>query len=129
MSRQAVAILRDAERECGGGRFVFPGSGASARPISESTFNAALRRLGYSKDEMTAHGFRSTASTLLNEAGLFSPDAIERALAHSERDRVRASYNRAAHLSERAQMAQWWSDYLDTLRDGAAVIPLRPRVA
>jgi integrase len=126
LSRQAVAILDEAGKVSGGCRLVFPGLRSPARPISENTFNAALRRLGYSKDEMTAHGFRSTASTLLNESGRWSPDAIERALAHGERDKVRAAYNRAAHMAERRDMAQWWSDYLDTLRDGAEVIPLRP---
>ena len=86
----------------GRGRLVFPGLRGNS-PISENTFNAALRRLGYSKDEMTAHGFRSTASTLLNESGQWSPDAIERALAHGDRDKVRAAYNRAAHMAERRQ--------------------------
>jgi integrase len=129
LSRQAVAIMDEAALVSGQGRLAFPGLRSPSRPISENTFNAALRRLGYSKDEMTAHGFRSTASTLLNESGRWSPDAIERALAHGERDKVRAAYNRAAHMEERRAMAQWWSDFLDTLRDGAAVIPLRPKAA
>ena len=129
LSRQAVAILDEAGKVSSGCRLVFPGLRSPARPISENTFNASLRRPGYSKDEMTAHGFRSTASTLLNESGRWSPDAIERALAHGERDKVRAAYNRAAHMEERRAMAQWWSDYLDTLRDGAEVIPLRPKAA
>jgi integrase len=128
LSRQAVAILDEAGKVSGGCRLAFPGLRSPSRPISENTFNAALRRLGYSKDEMTAHGFRSTASTLLNESGRWSPDAIERALAHGERDKVRAAYNRAAHMEERRAMAQWWSDYLDALRDGAEVIPLRPGI-
>lgn len=84
--------------------------------MSENTLNAALRRLGYSSDEMTAHGFRATASTLLNESGKWSADAIERALAHGHENKVRGAYHRGAHWQERVEMAQWWSDYLDTLR-------------
>jgi integrase len=129
LSRQAVAIMDEAALVSGRSRLAFPGLRSPSRPISENTFNAALRRLGYSKEEITAHGFRTTASTLLNESGRWSPDAIERALAHGERDKVRAAYNRAAHMEERRAMAQWWSDYLDTLRDGAEVIPLRPKAA
>jgi integrase len=90
--------------------------------MSENTLNAALRRLGYASDEMTAHGFRAMASTLLNESGKWSPDAIERALAHGDGDRVRAAYHRGAHWKERVAMAQWWSDYLDALRSGADVV-------
>lgn len=86
--------------------------------------NAGLRRLGYTTDEMTAHGFRAMASTLLNESGKWSPDAIERALAHSDSDSVRASYQRGAHWQERVEMAQWWSDYLDQLRKGEDILPI-----
>lgn len=121
LSAQAVRILRDAERLSGGSKLVFPGL-RGGRPLSENTFNAALRRLGYGHDEMTAHGFRAMASTLLNESGKWNPDAIERALAHGERDKIRAAYNRAAHWAERVAMAQWWSDYLDVLRRGAQVL-------
>lgn len=117
LSRQAVTILKDAELLSGTGKLVFPGL-RGGRPLSENTFNAALRRLGYGHDEMTAHGFRAMASTLLNESGKWNPDAIERALAHGERDKIRAAYNRAAHWEERVAMAQWWSNYLDTLRNG-----------
>ena len=81
--------------------------------MSENTINAALRRLGYSSDEMTAHGFRSMASTLLNESGQWSADAIERALAHQDSSMVRAAYHRGEHWDERVKMAQWWSDELD----------------
>ena len=95
--------------------------------MSENTINAALRRLGYSGDEMTAHGFRAMASTLLNESGKWSPDAIERALAHKDKDAVRAAYHRGAHWQERVDMAQWWGDHLDALRKGADIIPLRER--
>jgi integrase len=92
--------------------------------MSENTVNAGLRRLGFSGDEMTAHGFRAMASTLLNESGKWNPDAIERALAHGDDDRVRAAYHRGAHWQERVEMAQWWSDYLDTLRTGPDVLPI-----
>ena len=85
--------------------------------MSENTVNAALRRLGFSGDEMTAHGFRATASTLLNESSKWQPDAIERALAHQDRDPVRAAYSRGTYWDERVRMAQWWSDNLDELRD------------
>jgi integrase len=108
----------------GGGRFVFPSVRTKLRPMSENTLNAALRRMGYSNDDMTSHGFRSTASTLLNESGKWSVDAIERALAHGDAGTVRAAYHRGAHWQERVLMAQWWSDYLDRLRVGGQVIPL-----
>jgi integrase len=84
--------------------------------MSENTINAALRRLGYSGSEMTAHGFRALASTLLNESGKWNPDAIERALAHKDVNATRGTYHRGAHWQERVQMAQWWSDFLDSLR-------------
>ncbi|BEV10328.1 tyrosine-type recombinase/integrase [Asticcacaulis sp. DW145] len=125
LSRQALEILTDAKALAYGSKYVFPSIRTGLRPMSENTINVALRRLGYSGDEMTAHGFRSTASTLLNESGLWSPDAIERALAHKGSDRVRAIYHRGAHWDERVRMAQWWSDYIDRLRDGAAVVPIR----
>jgi integrase len=86
--------------------------------------NAGLRRLGYGSDEMTAHGFRAMAATLLNESGKWHPDAIERALAHGDTDRVRAAYTRGAYWQERVEMAQWWSDHLDTLRKGADIVPI-----
>ena len=86
--------------------------------MSENTLNAALRRLGYGSDEMTSHGFRSTTSTPLNESGKWAPDAIERALAHKDNDNVRAAYHRGTHWDERVKMAQWWSDYLDKLKNG-----------
>ncbi len=124
LSTQAVAILNEAAELTGGGRYIFPSVRTNLRPMSENTLNAALRRLGYSNDEMTSHGFRSTASTLLNESGKWSPDAIERALAHGDTDNVRAAYHRGAHWDERVRMAQWWSDYLDRLREGGRVIPL-----
>lgn len=128
LSTQALSILKGVQKITGGGKLVFPGL-RGGRPLSENTFNAALRRLGYDHDEMTAHGFRAMASTLLNESGKWNPDAIERALAHGERDKIRAAYNRAAHWAERVAMAQWWSDYLDTLRSGADVIPIKSNAA
>ena len=124
LSQQAVAILREVEALSGGGRFVFPKLGSPLKPMCENAINQALRRLGYSSDDMTAHGFRSTASSLLNESGKWSPDAIERSLAHADGNQVRAAYHRGAHWPERVQMAQWWSDHLDTLRKGAEIIPL-----
>jgi integrase len=90
--------------------------------MSENTLNAAFRRMGYSKEEVTAHGLRATASTFLNESGLWNPDAIERALAHGDSNVVRGIYHRGKHWEERVRMAQWWSDYLDELRTGGKVI-------
>lgn len=125
LSDQALAILKEAQELTGAGRYVFPSVRTALRPMSENTLNAALRRLGYGSDEMTSHGFRSTASTLLNESGKWSADAIERALAHGDSDSVRAAYHRGAHWDERVKMAQWWSDYLDKLRIGGAIVTLR----
>jgi integrase len=124
LSTQAIAILRELQPLTGRGRYVFPGARANGRPMSENTVNAALRRLGYTSDQMTGHGFRSMASTLLNEQG-WHRDAIERQLAHAERDTVRAAYNYAEHLPERCRMMQAWADFLDGLANGADVIPLK----
>jgi integrase len=128
LSRQAVACLRELHPLTGSGRYVFPGARTNGRPMSENTVNAALRRLGFGKDDMTGHGFRSMASTLLNEQG-WHRDAIERQLAHAERDAVRAAYNYAEHLPERRRMMQAWADYLDALRTGADVVPIRRQPA
>lgn len=125
LARQSLAILREAQELTGDGQFVFPSIRSPRNPMSENTINAALRRLGFGKDEMTAHGFRAIASTLLNESGKWSSDAIERALAHKDKDHVRAAYHRGAHWQERVEMAQWWADYLDGLRSGGEVVPLR----
>jgi len=124
LSTQAVAILREIQPLTGEGKYVFPGARTTTRPMSENAVLAALRRMDYATDEMTGHGFRSMASTLLNEQG-FNRDAIERQLAHAERDGVRAAYNYAEYLPERKRMMQQWADYLDTLKTGAQVIPLR----
>lgn len=124
LSAQAVAILRELRPLTGSGRFVFPSVRSAQRPMSENTVTGALRRLGYPSGEMTGHGFRSMASTLLNEQG-WHRDAIERQLAHGERNKVRAAYNYAEHLPERRKMMQAWADYLDGLRNGGDVLPLR----
>jgi integrase len=127
LSTQAAAILAQLKPLTGQGRhvrFVFPGARSRERPMSENAVTAALRRLGFEGSEMTAHGFRSTASTRLNEMG-WSPDVIERQLAHGERNKVRAAYNRAQYISERRKMMQAWADYLDELRVKAQVVPIR----
>ena len=89
--------------------------------------NQAFRRMGFTGDEVTSHGLRTTASTLLNESGKWHPDAIERALAHGDSDAVRGIYNRGHYLDERTTMMQWWSDYLDQLRAGAEIVSLAER--
>jgi integrase len=120
LTRQVVEILTDIHFYTGQGRFLFPSMRAASAPISDVTLPTALRRLGYSKEEMTVHGFRCMASTLLNEQG-YNRDWIEHQLAHSERDSVRAAYNYAKCLPDRRRMMQEWADYLDGLRDGKAV--------
>jgi integrase len=127
LARQAVALIRQLESYTGGGRYLFPSLRTAARPISENTLGAALRRLGFSKDEMTAHGFGAMASTLLNEQG-FPPDVIELQLAHAERDEVRAAYHRAQRLEERRRMMQAWADYRDGLRASSNVVPIKRKV-
>jgi len=121
LSRQAVEVLRAIHPLTGSGRYVFPGLRTTERPMSENTVNAALRRMGYEKDEMTGHGFRSMASTLLHEQG-WPHEAIERQLAHAERNAVSAAYNYAEHLPKRREMMQHWADYLDGLAAGAKVV-------
>jgi integrase len=128
LADQALAILRELHPLTGRGRYVFPGARSADRPMSENTVNAALRRLGYDKDVMTGHGFRTLASTTLHEQG-WPSDIIERQLAHAERNKIKAAYNRAEHLPERRRMMQAWADHLDTLREGANVVPLRRPVA
>jgi len=120
LSKQAVAIFKRLKPITGHGRLVFLGSKGANRPISENTMNGALRTLGYDHNEMTSHGFRSMASTLLNEQG-WNRDAIERQLAHSPRDQVRAAYNYAQFMPERIDMMQKWANYLDSLRNPATV--------
>lgn len=119
LSRQAAEILRELHPLTSRGRYVFPSLLTRDRPMSENTINAALRRLGYGGDVQTGHGFRRMASTLLNEQG-FPPDVIELQLAHAERNKVRAAYNKAQRLGERRNMMQVWADYLDQLRSSQA---------
>ena len=116
LARQALEILKELKMVTGCGKYLFPSLRTAIRPISDNTVNAALRRLGYSTEEMTGHGFRSMASTLLNELG-WNRDAIERQLAHGERNAVRAAYNYAEFLPERRKMMGAWADYLDKLRN------------
>lgn len=125
LSTQAVALLRELLPLTGVGRYVFPSVRTLSRPMSENTVNVALRRLGYGKDEMTGHGFRSMAASRLNEMG-WNADAIERQLAHAESNKVRAAYTHAAqYLVERTQMMQAWADYLDSLRVGGNVTAIK----
>jgi integrase len=124
LSRQAVEVLGELQPLTGAGHYVFPSARTVARPMSENAITAALRRMSYERGQMTAHGFRTVASTLLNELG-WPPDAIERQLAHAERDGVRNAYNRAEYLTERRRMMQAWGDYLDGLAISGVVIPIR----
>jgi integrase len=113
LSRKALSILEEIKPLTGSGKYVFPSSRGDGRPMSDNTVRTALKSLGYESDVMTAHGFRTTASTLLNEQG-WSPDALERQLAHAPRDQVRTAYNRAQYLEERRRMMQSWADYLNS---------------
>ena len=124
LSKQVLALLRQLRDVTGGEGYVFPAFYTKSRPMSENTLNSAFRRMGFSNDEITAHGLRSTASTMLNESGKWHPDAIERALSHGDSNAVRGAYNRGNYWDERVRMAQWWSDYLDKLREGGKVIPM-----
>ncbi|MFO1465884.1 MAG: integrase arm-type DNA-binding domain-containing protein [Steroidobacteraceae bacterium] len=126
LSRQAVAILKDLQPLTGPDGLVFPSITSAVRPISENTLNAALRRLGYPKEQMSSHGFRTLASTNLNEQG-FHPDLIELQLAHKERNKVRAAYNKATRLAERRKMMQAWADFLDALKASNNVVAIKRR--
>jgi integrase len=119
MSRQVTGILKDLRQYTGGGKFLFPSPFNVNRQISDMGLLNALRRLGYGKDEMTVHGFRGMASTLLNELG-YRAEVIEAQLSHHERDSVRAAYNHAEYMPERRKMMQEWADYLDGLKDATA---------
>lgn len=116
LSRQVQAYLAELQELTGPTGYAFPAFHTSRRPLSENTVNQAFRRMGYAVGEVTAHGLRTTASTFLNESGRWSPDAIERSLAHADKDTVRGAYNRGFYWEERVSMHQWWSDYLDELR-------------
>ncbi|MEK6686111.1 MAG: integrase arm-type DNA-binding domain-containing protein [Pseudomonadota bacterium] len=122
LTRQTIDILTELKSIAGESRYLLPGRNPN-KPISNNTLLFTLYRLGY-KGKMTGHGFRAVASTALNESGLFSPDAIERQLAHGERNEVRGAYNRAEYLPERKRIMTWWSDHLEALEKGAEVIPL-----
>ena len=127
LATQAVDILRELHQLTGAGRYVFPGARCRTQHMSAETIRASLVRMGYGPDSdnpMTAHGFRGMASTLLHEQG-WNTDMIERQLAHAERNKVKAAYNHAEHLPERRRMMQAWADYLDGLKAGAQVIPIR----
>jgi integrase len=128
LSKQAVALLKDIHPLTGHQQFVFASNQGKngEKHISREAIGAAIRRMGY-QGQHTAHGFRTTASTLLHEQG-FHSDMIERQLAHAEQNKVKAAYNRAQHLPERVKMMQSWADYLDGLKNGAAVIPFRKQI-
>ena len=127
LSRQVLEMIEELREVTGHRRYLFPCMGSPRRPMSENGVNQALRRLGYETGEMTAHGFRAMAATLLNEMGRWNPDAIERQLAHQEASSVRRAYARGEYWDERVAMMQHWSDYLDGLRDAAeAPRPAKP---
>ncbi len=121
LSQQAIEIFQSILPLTGNGKYIFPSIRSNSRPMSENTVNGALRRLGYEKDEMTGHGFRSMASTLLHEHD-WPHAAIERQLAHSERNKVSAAYNYAEHLTIRREIMQWWADYLAVLAAGDKIM-------
>ena len=122
LSDHVLAMITKLRKMNGEGRYLFPSIRSATRPITDNTLNAALRRLGYDKTEVTAHGFRATASTLLNEMGKWHPDAIERQLAHVESNEVRRAYARGSHWDERVKMMKHWSNYLEGLRIGGKIL-------
>jgi integrase len=124
LSTQAINILRELQPLTGRGRYVFPSDRSSQRPMSDNAILAALRRMGIEKDEMSGHGFRAMARTILDEVLGFRPDWIEHQLAHAVRDPNGRAYNRTAHLPERRKMMQEWADYLDELKY-SNVVPIR----
>jgi integrase len=125
LSKQALEILCELQPLTGRGRFVFPSARSNQRPMSDNAILAALRRMGIPKDEMSGHGFRAVARTILDEVLGVRPDLIEHQLAHAVRDPNGRAYNRTAHLPERKKMMQQWADYLDKLKAGADIIPIR----
>jgi integrase len=124
LSRQALAVLDKLRPITGNHRHLFASLLKRGQPIATNRLNAALREAGFASDEVSAHGFRAMASTILNESGKWSPDVIELQLAHQERNKVRAAYNRARRWPERFEMMQWYADYLDGLRDRGEVVAL-----
>jgi integrase len=129
LAPRAIAILQQLHPITGSGTLVLPGVRSVRQAMSEGTLNAALRRLGYAQDEATAHGFRATASTLLNEAGLWSADAIERQLAHVECNDVRRAYARGQYWDERVRMMAWWANHLDQLKSVGQIVPIERKFA
>ena len=125
LALQAVEILQELQALTGEGRYVFPGARTNSRPMSDNAILAALRRMGFAKDEMSGHGFRAMARTILDEVLQVRPDYIEHQLAHAVRDPNGRAYNRTAHLAERRKMMQQWADYLEKLQTGAEIIPLQ----
>ncbi len=126
LAPRAVTILRELHKITGQGKYLFPSARSAARCMSENTVNAALRRLGFEKHEMTGHGFRSAASSMLNECGLWNADAIERQLAHVDNDSVRRAYARADFWEERVRMMTWWAERCEEMRRGGMVAALEP---
>lgn len=129
LSKQAIEILLELKALTGNSRYLFPSGRSFSRPMSNNAINAALRRMGFDKDEMTGHGFRAMARTILDEVLQVRPDYIEHQLAHAVRDPNGRAYNRTAHLAERKKMMQAWADYLDRLKSGAKVVQLRERMS
>ena len=128
LAPRAVSILKELRKLTGQCRFLFPSVRSVARCMSENTLNAALRRMGFKNEDMTSHGFRASASSMLNESGLWNADAIERQLAHVDGDSVRRAYARAEFWDERVKMMTWWADRCDELRRGGQVISLAAAV-
>ena len=124
LSRQSVEILQELKPLTGRGKYVFPGARSNGRPMSDNAILAAMRRMGIAKEEMSGHGFRAMARTILDEVLGFRPDFIEHQLAHAVRDPNGRAYNRTAHLPERRRMMQDWADYLDKLKAGVKIIPI-----
>jgi integrase len=125
LSKQSIAILQELQPLTGQGRYVFPSARSASRPMSNNAVLAALRRMGIAKNEMTGHGFRAMARTVLDEVLNVRPDFIEHQLAHAVQDPLGRAYNRTAHIGERRKMMQVWADYLDRLREGAKIVPIQ----
>ncbi len=129
LARQAVGVLKELHKVTGSGKYLFPSMNTTLKPISDVTVNHAIRRMGYEKGEMTAHGFRAMARTILEEVLHVQPEIIEHQLAHVVRDSLGRAYNRTTHLVARKKMMQTWADYLDNLKNGAKVIQISERSA
>lgn len=124
LSRQVLQMLSELYELTGPNGYILAAFHTSRRPLSEKTINQAFRRMAYPSDALTAHGLRRTASTLLNESGKWTADAIERSLAYTDRDAIRRIYNRSQYWNGRVEMYQWWSDHLDILRSLEREIPV-----